>query len=197
MAQHVLPLASWSSLSGFRRVVHGRPHDIRIRVAASPQLRATDTQSGGLFHVGQSRRRRGACTVGSQHLSNLLAVDTANRRGKKERDEQRRLILVQNQVTKVLLALDDPKDALAAVQRVQRSIAEFLASRPPVRELALIPPGRLAADRHNPRPQMRFRFASQWNALKRESRPGGQPSRLGIRGSGPHVILSNIGFTPD
>lgn len=60
-------------------------------------------------------------------LAGMLAVD-ARRRRKAEREAQLPLLMVQNQCTKILLQLDDPKDALAVVERIRRSIAEFIAA---------------------------------------------------------------------
>ena len=60
------------------------------------------------------------------HVAGLVATDAAYRRDKKEREARLPLILVQNQVTKIILQLDDPKDALTVIERMARSIREHI-----------------------------------------------------------------------
>jgi hypothetical protein len=66
-------------------------------------------------------------------LRGLLDQDAARRRQKAAEiariSSAAKLIWVQNRVTAALLDLDDPRDALAVVERVGRSIREHLAVR--------------------------------------------------------------------
>ena len=63
---------------------------------------------------------------GNGMRSNSAAL-AAKRQRMEQRAEEGRVAMVRNQCIEALAALPDPKQALAVVQSIQRSILEFMA----------------------------------------------------------------------